>query len=236
MIAIHRFRRAGAVTTSIGKCRVPRAFTSSTVSTNSARSLAESHNLHRHHYNPATRSVNHIVRIHLSSSPPYRYWMESSHRTCHAPQSNCLSTFTKSEYIHPLSQIVLEHLQSCHSHWVTEMGLDTGLKLNEDGTFLLRFPIAGCNGVTIEDDGTEEGSDEDMRSANNGSIWTMYEPTENKHYLCVTKGGLVGRYMLQDNTKPAWHTDKRSTPERVQDAVDEMIIKMQETGTDDSKS
>ena len=55
----------------------------------------------------------------------------------------------------------------------------------------------------------------------------MYEAEEKKHYLCVTKGSLVGRYVLQDNTKPAWHTDKRSTPERVQDAVDQMIDKLQ---------
>jgi hypothetical protein len=34
--------------------------------------------------------------------------------------------------------------------------------------------------------------------------------------------------MLQDNKKPAWHTDRRSTPERVQDAVDEMIAKFDE--------
>lgn len=58
-------------------------------------------------------------------------------------------------------------------------------------------------------------------------VRTMYEPDENKHFLCVTKGSLAGRYMLQDNTKPAWHSDKRSTPERVQDAVDEMIKKLQ---------
>jgi hypothetical protein len=31
---------------------------------------------------------------------------------------------------------------------------------------------------------------------------------------------------LQDNTKPAWHTDKRSIPERVQDAVDEMVVRV----------
>ena len=59
------------------------------------------------------------------------------------------------------------------------------------------------------------------------SYRTMYEAEEKKHYLCVTKGSLVGRYMLQDNTKPAWHSDKRSTPERVQDAVDQMIDKLQ---------
>ena len=58
----------------------------------------------------------------------------------------------------------------------------------------------------------------------------MYETTEKKHYLCVTKGNIVGRYMLQDNTKPAWHSDKRSTPERVKDAVDEMIEKLEKEG------
>jgi hypothetical protein len=56
----------------------------------------------------------------------------------------------------------------------------------------------------------------------------MYDPDEKKHYLCVTRGGMVGRYMLQDNKKLAWYTDRRSTPERVQDAVDEMIAKFDE--------
>ena len=57
---------------------------------------------------------------------------------------------------------------------------------------------------------------------------TIYEPTEKKHYLCIAKNKLVGQYLLQDNTKPAWHTDKRSIPERVQDAVDEMVMKVDE--------
>ncbi len=56
----------------------------------------------------------------------------------------------------------------------------------------------------------------------------MYEPDEKRHYLCVKRGGLAGRYMLQDNKKPAWHMDRRSTPERVRDAVDEMIAKFDE--------
>ena len=56
----------------------------------------------------------------------------------------------------------------------------------------------------------------------------MYEPTEKKHHLCITKNKLVGRYLLQDNTKPAWHSDKKSTPEKVQDAVDEMVVKLEE--------
>ena len=65
-------------------------------------------------------------------------------------------------------------------------------------------------------------------SSPNLSTRTMYEPNEKKHYLCLCKNKLVGRYLLQDNTKPAWHTDKRSLPERVQDAVDEMVMKVDE--------
>jgi hypothetical protein len=34
--------------------------------------------------------------------------------------------------------------------------------------------------------------------------------------------------MLQDNMKPAWHSDKKSAPEKVQDAVDAMIKKLSE--------
>jgi len=131
--------------------------------------------------------------------------------------------FAKSEYVHPLSQIVLERLQSHHANWVKRMGLTTGLQLNKDGTFVLRFP--GGEEKTPPDDGgvTIPGEDVDY-------IWTMYEGEESKHYLCVKKGGLVGRYMLQDNKKQAWHSDRRSTPERVQDAVDEMISKFDEVG------
>ncbi|KAL9187067.1 hypothetical protein ACHAXT_010787 [Thalassiosira profunda] len=134
------------------------------------------------------------------------------------------STFTESAYVHPLSQIVLEHLQSNYSEWVKQMGLDTALTLNKDGTFVLRFPDPDGKAKAAEDD--DGGSSE----PSNGSIWTMYEAEEKKHYLCVRKGGLVGRYMLQDNTKPAWHSDKRSTPERVQEAVDEMIEKIHQVG------
>ena len=127
--------------------------------------------------------------------------------------SSSSSFFTKTEYIHPLSQIVLEHLQNHHSEWVQSRGLDKGLELKKDGTFILRFPQV-------------DKADDDSVDTSKGSIWTMFEAEESKHYLCVRSGNLVGRYMLQDNKKPAWHTDKRSTPERVQDAVDEMILNL----------
>jgi len=49
---------------------------------------------------------------------------------------------SKSVYVHPLSQIVLEHLQTSHSDWVSKVGLDAkgGFTLNDDGTFVLYFP------------------------------------------------------------------------------------------------
>ena len=74
---------------------------------------------------------------------------------------NEFSTFTKSSYVHPLSQIVLEHLQANHSRWVQQNRLDTALKLNKDGTFVLRFP--NPDGIrTSEVDGS---------SIHSGSIW-----------------------------------------------------------------
>lgn len=56
---------------------------------------------------------------------------------------------------------------------------------------------------------------------------TSYDKDEKKHWLAVKKGKLVGRYLLQDNLKPAWHSSKLSTPEKVQDAVDQMIFKIE---------
>lgn len=112
----------------------------------------------------------------------------------------------ENQYVHPLSQIVLEHLQASPSAaaFVTKSGLDQSLSIHKDGSFTLEFPNDG------------------------GKIWTSFDPEEKKHWLTVHKGELVGRYMLQDNKKPAWHSDRRSVPEKVQDAVDEMIKKLQE--------
>ena len=58
---------------------------------------------------------------------------------------------------------------------------------------------------------------------------TSYDPSDKKHWLAVKKGNLVGRYLLQDNLKPAWHSSRLSTPQKVQGAVDKMILKIQET-------
>lgn len=46
-------------------------------------------------------------------------------------------------YVHHLSTVVLEHLQNNHSEWIVQKKLETGLKLNPDGTFVLQFPSSG---------------------------------------------------------------------------------------------
>lgn len=61
-----------------------------------------------------------------------------------------------------------------------------------------------------------------------GKIWTSYDANEKKHWLTVHMGDLVGRYLLQDNMKPAWHSDKKCVPDKIRDAVDEMMRKMEE--------
>mmetsp|Transcript_3736 Transcript_3736/g.4251 ORF Transcript_3736/g.4251 Transcript_3736/m.4251 type:complete len:158 (-) Transcript_3736:489-962(-) len=105
------------------------------------------------------------------------------------------------EYVHPLSQIVLEHLQSTRQDWVKEKGLNENLKINPDGTFEMRF-LSDPN--------------------DNSRIWTTYDKEEKKHWLIAHKGELVGQCLLQDNLKTAWQ-DEDSPTERITDAVDAMI-------------
>jgi len=126
----------------------------------------------------------------------------------------------KIEYVHPLSQIVLEHLQCQRSDWIQQQGLERGLDIHRDGTFTITFPSPSKNDPEVVPPSTTD------------RIWTSYEADEKKHYLTVQRGTLVGRFMLQDNMMPAWHSDKRSIPERIRAAVDQMIHKI-DTEADD---
>lgn len=115
------------------------------------------------------------------------------------------SSFSKSrsEYVHPLSQIVLQHLQVTRQDWVKEKGLSESLRINPDGTFEIRFP---------------------SYPNDHGRIWTSYDKEEKKHWLIAHKGELVGQCLLQDNLKTAWQDD--NSPDRITDAVDAMIEKI----------
>lgn len=76
----------------------------------------------------------------------------------------------------------------------------------------------------------------DVLSRSLSHCWTLllcrtsYDSQEHKHWLTVQKDQLVGRYLLQDNAKPAWQDGsgnaKTSTQEKIVQAVDAMIDKI----------
>ena len=120
------------------------------------------------------RQVRNASNINPSSCTSTRMFIMSRSNAFSTSEPSSSALFTKSEYIHPLSQIVLERLQSHHSHWVQYTGLDRGLTLNKDGTFVLRFPTDdddddGGNGI-VEDGEGGENTKEQTESIN-GSIW-----------------------------------------------------------------
>jgi hypothetical protein len=144
-------------------------------------------------------------------------------------------TPTKDVYIHPLSQIVLQNLQSeeCHE-WIMGAGLDRNLTVHKDGTFSLESLTA--------------------------RIWTEYCPDEKKHWLIYSSSTGSGRssssaddymnqsettttastnvgvaagtttvqhkYLLQDNLRTAWQkgTKSSSAPDRIQEFVRELML------------
>jgi len=137
-----------------------------------------------------------------------------------AEAEEVVATQVEPQYVHPLSQLVLEHLQTTRYEWIQQHGLDRGLQIQRDGTFVLRFPsttttttTTTTNEVSTNTNTMEDEPQQQQQQPSAGRIWTFFEPKERKHWLTVHRGDLVGRYMLQDNTKPAWH-DGRSTPEK----------------------
>jgi len=137
-------------------------------------------------------------------------------------------------YIHPLSQLVLEHLQTTKYHFLTNSGLDKGLTIHKDGTFTLRFPSSSSSTSLItpthnKNDTPENKNNNTSTSSDSDYIRTFYDPNEKKHWLSVKSESnqIVGDFLLQDNLKPAWHSSKLSTPEKIKSAVDELVAKLE---------
>jgi hypothetical protein len=119
-------------------------------------------------------------------------------------------------YIHPLSQIVLQNLQSeeCHE-WITRAGFDRSLTVHKEGTFSLE-------GLTT------------TASSTRARIWTEYCADEKKHWLIYSSstGGdpavttVQHKYLLQDNLRTAWQkgTKNTSAPDRIQEFVRELML------------
>uniref|UniRef100_A0A7S2RAY3 Uncharacterized protein n=1 Tax=Eucampia antarctica TaxID=49252 RepID=A0A7S2RAY3_9STRA len=159
--------------------------------------------------------------VRYSSSDNNSSSISSSHKDDATGKMNIMNNNNESGYVHPLSQIVLEHLQDTRSDWTVEQNM----------TLLTIHPSDGT--ITLRNDDT---SDDEMVGKKK-KIWTSFESEDKTHWLHVAVDNdngddkndgnkLVGRYLLQDNLKPPWHSDSRSTHEKVKHAVDEMIEKL----------
>ena len=134
-----------------------------------------------------------------------------------------LTTSTKppsSAYVNPLSALVLSHLQTSHSGFLQrhDLGSLNQASIKSDGTFSLSpSPVAlgaAPPSVTLQ-------------------IWTTFDIADKKHYLQVRRFDSrgedrpaalrEGRFVLQDNLAPAWHSSKLPLVERVAKAVDELV-------------
>jgi hypothetical protein len=150
-------------------------------------------------------------------------------------------TATEYVYIHPLSQIILQNLQSkeCHE-WITRAGFDRNLTVHKDGTFSLESLTTTA-------------------SSTRARIWTEYCADEKKHWLIYSSstGGdrssssaddymnptteaattttttavaaattVQHKYLLQDNLRTAWQKGTKSTsaPDRIQEFVRELML------------
>ena len=51
---------------------------------------------------------------------------------------------------------------------------------------------------------------------------------QNRHYLNAQYKDRVGRYVLQENMKPAWHSTKMSPKERIEKAVTDMVTMIED--------
>uniref|UniRef100_A0A7S1FZ73 Uncharacterized protein n=1 Tax=Corethron hystrix TaxID=216773 RepID=A0A7S1FZ73_9STRA len=45
----------------------------------------------------------------------------------------------RTAYVHPLSQIILEHFQKSKAGWIQKMGVEKNLTILENGTFEIKF-------------------------------------------------------------------------------------------------
>ena len=136
-------------------------------------------------------------------------------------------TLSPDQYVHPLSQIVLGHLQTKHSSFLSSHKLLQSLSVLKDGTFHLSSR-------------TEEGRKAGVTPL---KIWTTFDAEERKHFLKIqtlscsisadTLGNvqeaklIEGTFMLQDNAAQPWHSSKLSLDERVRGAVDALVEKVE---------
>jgi len=141
----------------------------------------------------------------------------NSTKTTHPPpQQQQQQQPHSSQYVHPLSQAVLSHLQDSSSGFLSDWSI-TELRIRDDGTFRLRSSApSGAAG---------EGG----RGGGGVDITTVYDGVENRHFLKALVDGEEGIFLLMDNTKPAWQMGREGgIADRVKMAVDDMVKRVEE--------
>merc|ERR1740130_1548357 len=141
------------------------------------------------------------------------------------------SFFSKEQYVHPLSQIVLTHLQQSQSDFLKQYGLvENSLTFHKDGTFTLAFPSSNTattpntTNENLNKNTTDTQQQESNNNKNKNMIWTWYEAAEKKHWLSIERNEVVGRYLMQDNLKSAWSSD--TNYDKIIDATNTMVQKV----------
>lgn len=82
-------------------------------------------------------------------------------------------------YVHHISKLTLEYLQNQKYDWLLEKGLDRGLRINQNGTFVLSFPA--------------------QKGLDTGKIWTSYDSSRKQHWLSIYRQKLAVRFLLKDH-------------------------------------
>ena len=173
----------------------------------------------RRYLSSTTTSANSTATNNSSLSSPSK-----------SSSSSKSSSFAKEQYVHPLSQIVLTHLQESQSDFLQQYGLmvDNSLTFHKDGTFTLAFP-SNTPTTNIPTTNTQQHQPHHplLQPHNNKNrIWTWYEPFEKKHWLSIEREDFgVGSYLMQDNKKSAWQ-DSDTTHENIINATDTMVQKV----------
>lgn len=96
-----------------------------------------------------TKATSLTVKSHLNSGSSvsfgdnnvhFRYLSTTSSQPCRHGSEDPPSSYLHPVYVHIVSKTVLQHLQDRRSDWLIANGLDRGLHVNANGTFVLKFP------------------------------------------------------------------------------------------------
>jgi hypothetical protein len=143
-------------------------------------------------------------------------------------------------YVHHVSRVALEHLQSpSQCDWLIEKGLHRHLNIHPNGTFTLTFPpqpstLSSSSSPSPAAEAGSAAANAATGGGGNGSgkIWTSYDPKRKQHWLSVYRHKLAVRFLLKDHNHQGSLSSSSSATASVQyrngihqirSAVDEMI-------------